>query len=103
MKGLNDDQGSLASASEEDSLLCWEAADLFILAELIFFHILFHTPNNQPILLTHSEAVQAAAIVIVMLIFMPSVLFHFALYILIRVSQNLSSALDGENLEHISL
>lgn len=100
MKGLNNDQGSLVSASEEDSLLCWEAADLFVLAELIFFHILYHTPNNQPILLTHSEAVQAAAIVIVMLIFMPSVL---ALYILIRVSQNLSSALDGENLEHRSL
>lgn len=86
MKGLNGDQGSLVRASEEDSLLCWEAAYLFILAELIFFHILYHTPNNQHILLTHSEAVQATEIVIVMLIFMPSVLFHFALYILMCVS-----------------
>lgn len=56
-----------------------------------FFHILYHTPNNQHILLTHSEAAQAAEIVIVMLIFMPSVLFHFALYILTCVSRNLSS------------
>lgn len=76
--------------NEEDSLLCWEAADLFIWAGLIFFHVLYHTHYNQPILLTHSEAMQAAGIIIVMLIFMPSVVLHLASYIFMCVSENIS-------------
>lgn len=38
----------------------------------------------------HSEAVQASGIIIVMLIFLPSVVFLLASYILMCVSENIS-------------
>lgn len=62
------------------------AADLFILAGLIFFHVLYHTQHNRAILM-HSEAVQASGIII----FLLSVVFHLASYILMCVSENISS------------
>lgn len=79
----------LLRANEEDSLLCQEAANLFLLAGLIFFHILYHKHYNRPTVLTHSDVLQTAGIIIVMLIFMRSVVFCPASYILMCVSENI--------------
>lgn len=80
----------LLRANEEDSVLCREAANRFLLAGLIFFHSLCHKHYNRPIVLTHSDVLQTGGIIIVMLIFMPSVVFHPASYILMCVSENIS-------------